>query len=167
MRKVSPLINEEVIFGLNLDDQVNRHLQQAARHVGDPSKSLLALLNARNQASDQLETLVALYKYHFYRGETGEAEDVVFQTLIKAAVQGGFDYHWESLTPESADWRDPSGAGRIYLYTLKALAFIRLRQNFMEQAAAILEAMMYIDPDDRVGASVISDLLEGARETGE
>jgi hypothetical protein len=52
----------------------------------------------------------------------------------------------------------------FYLYTLKALAFIKLRQNQLSQAQVILAMMKELDPEDRSGASVIMDLAEAMQE---
>lgn len=154
----------QVHFGFNLDPQVNDHLQQAAARVSDSERSLQALNAARRRAPDQLEVLQALYKFHFYRGDIQQAEDIVFQSLVKAALQGGFSHDWSVLDADSADWTDPRGPARSFLYSLKALAFIRLRQNDNTEAASILATLLRLDPQDQVGASVIRDLLEGVED---
>lgn len=151
----------EVHFGFGLDPAVDDQLQRAAAQVGKAEQSLLALDEARQLAPNRLEVLQAQYKFHFYRGDLHKAEDFVFQTLIKAAIQGGFNHDWSTLNAGSADWRQAHGPARFFLYALKALAFIRLRQNMPKQAREILDAMTRIDPEDRVGASVIRDLLAG------
>lgn len=154
-------IRQSVHFGFDLEPEVDAHLQQAAERVGRREDSLAALNRALRAAPDRLEVLIALYKFHFYRGELGKARDFVFQALIKASHQGGFSHHWQELTPDSAAWSDPRGPARQFLYSLKALAFIRLRENDTSDAAAILAALERLDPNDQVGADVIRDLLAG------
>jgi tetratricopeptide (TPR) repeat protein len=161
---VHPFQRDEVHFGFGIAAGVNAHLQRAATLVSHREDSLQALNDAYQAAPDQLEVLVALFKFHFYQGDTEKAERLVFEALDKASRQGGFNAEWQRLTPESADWSDPRGAGRFYLYSLKALAFIRLRQDELAKAADILETMASLDPDDLVGANVIRDLLEGMSE---
>ncbi|MCU7968890.1 MAG: hypothetical protein KZQ74_17160, partial [gamma proteobacterium symbiont of Bathyaustriella thionipta] len=124
------------------------------------NEALKALFEANRMAPEQLEVLIALYKFYFYQGEIEEAEDLVFQTLIKASLQGGFSHKWESLTPESADWYAIRGPQRIFLYSLKALAFIRLKQNDLRNSEAILDTLERLDPDDQVGAEVIRNLFD-------
>ena len=75
-------------------------------------------------------------------------------------MQGGFSHKWETLTPESADWNTLRGPERIFLYSLKALAFIRLKQNDLRNSETILDVLERLDPNDQVGAEVIWSLLD-------
>ncbi len=165
-RVVSPFDNP-VQFGFGIEATVDAHLQRAAHLVGNRDDSLAALQDAYRAAPDQVETLIAMFKLLFYQGETVQAESLVREALLKASRQGGFAADWQALDKTSADWCDPRGPGRLYLYTLKALAFIRLRQDELESASAILQAMQRIDPEDRVGADVLRDLMEGVAEERE
>lgn len=158
---IQPLVANEVIFGFNLSQEVNAYLQKAAACVSSKCDSLKALTQALKAEPDQLETLVAMYKFLFYRGDIEQAEQVVFQTLIKASLQGKFSNNWKELTPDSTDWSVTTGPARVYLYSLKALAFIRLRQNMTRDAKKILNVMARLDPQDQVGADVIRELLDG------
>jgi hypothetical protein len=158
---VCPVIKEEVLFGFNLSEEVNMHLQQAAASVSSRQDSAAALRRALQSSPEQLEALVASYKLHFYNGELEQAEAFVFQTLIKAALQGGFNHDWQQLDADSALWDEPRGPARIFLYSLKALAFIRLRQRMFRSARLILDSIARIDPQDMVGAEVIREMLEG------
>lgn len=158
---VQALFGNEVHFGFDLPPGVNFLLQQAAARLDNSEHSLQALTAARETGSDRLEVLVALYKFHFYRGDIGHARDFVFQTLVKSAHEGGFSHDWTLLEPDSGDWDDPRGPARVFLYGLKALAFIRLREYDLEDAAAILDVMQRLDPHDQTGAEVIRDLLGG------
>lgn len=159
-----PLNGDQVQFGFALDPKANAHLQRAAVLVSNRSDSLEALKDAQASAPNQLEVLVALYKFHFYRGDTEKAQDLVFQTLVKASQQGGFAHDWTRLARETADWNDPRGPGRVFLYSLKALAFIRLRQSDTDDSKSILNVLERLDPDDQIGANVIRDLLSAVKE---
>jgi hypothetical protein len=108
--------------------------------------------------------LIALYKLYFYRGFTDAAEQVVLEALSTAADSGGFDPDWNSLSPAGADWEAGEGPARVYLYSLKALSFIRLRQQDGGGAAEILAALHRLDPDDQVGAGVISELAQALED---
>lgn len=160
-------VPDEVHFGFELAPVINASLQRAAMMVASKKEALKALLEANNSAPDQLEVLIALYKFYFYQGEIEQAEDLVFQTLIKASLQGGFSHKWETLTTECADWNSLRGPERIYLYSLKALAFIRLRQEDLRNTEAILDVLEQLDPNDQVGAEVIRSLLSAIREESE
>ena len=166
---VYPLRRNAVHFGFGIAPEADAHLQQAAALVSTREASLQALNAAHRVAPDQVEVLVAMFKFHFYQGDTDTAEALVREALEKASRQGGFTREWRRLEAESADWSDPRGPGRLFLYCLKALAFIRLRQSATVEAASILDTMRRLDPTDQVGADVIRDLLdgvEGDREDG-
>jgi tetratricopeptide (TPR) repeat protein len=153
-----------VQFGFGITPEVDAHLQRAAHLVSSRKASLCALHDAYEAAPDQLETLIALFKLLFYQGETAKAASLVEEALRKAAEQGGFTNDWTQLDRHTVAWSEPRGPGRLYLYSLKALAFIRLRQDDLESARDILAAIERIDPHDLVGANVIRDLLCGLEE---
>ena len=152
-------ISKQVHFGFNLSDEVETHLQNAARSIHDNDLSLASLQQAYKSGPQQLEVLVALYKFHFYRGDINNALQIVKQALVVASCQGGFSYDWKLLDADSADWNDQLGVARFYLYSLKALAFIRLRQFHLDEAKQILDVLQRLDPQDQVGAEVIRDLF--------
>jgi hypothetical protein len=157
-------VEERVCFGRGIPRAVNALLQQAAASTGDFAAAERALLAARALAPAQLEVLIALYKLYFYNGRIGQAEEVVIETLCRAAHKGGFDPDWRRLERTSADWRDASGPARVYLYSLKALAFIRIRCNDRHGADELLATLRRLDPHDRVGAVVIGDLAAALEE---
>lgn len=161
---IHPFVRDEVHFGFDLAPDVNALLQGAASKIATRKESLKSLIEAQKSAPYQIEVLVAMYKFYFYQGETEKAEELVFQTLIKSSLLGGFNYNWLTLTADSTDWNNPRKPGRVFLYSLKALAFIRLRQHNLKDAASILEVLQRLDPDDQIGADVVRDLLSGIEE---
>lgn len=160
---VTSLVQERVVFGKNIPAPINALLQEAAGSTDNFAHAEKLLLQAKQQAPEQLPVYTALYKLYFYNGHTRKAEDVVFQSLHKAAKQGGFHYDWTTVQAQP-DWTEPDSAGRVYLYSLKALAFIRLLQNDHHGAQAVLDTLRRLDPDDVVGANVIRDLAASLAE---
>jgi hypothetical protein len=51
-------------------------------------------------------------------------------------------------------------AARFWLFTLKALAFISLRRDDRDTAAALVAQLKLLDPEDHLGASVVAKLLQ-------
>lgn len=100
----------------------------------------------------------SLYKFLVYKRRLEDAERVVRMALAEAAAQGGFDADWRRLTREGADWSGNCTAVHFYLFSLKALAFIRLRRGDLAECLALLAKLADIDPADQVGATVIADL---------
>lgn len=153
-----------VMFGPNIPAALDAVLQQAAQAYDDPARAEALLWQARSMNPAQLEVYIALYKFYFYKRRLEEAESVARDALLCAAEQGGFDGDWSALHADSADWRRPNGPERVYLYTLKALGFIRLRRMDFAGGEALLDKLAELDPDDQVGGSVLQELAAGLRE---
>lgn len=137
-------------------------LTQAAAAQGDVNRAESLLWTARALDPDCLATCFALYKFYFSKGQLARAESAARLALRTAARRGGFDADWTLADPHTADWTDTHGAAHFYLFSLKALAFIRLRMGFPVESTAILDKLAEIDPRDQVGAEVIRALASGA-----
>lgn len=155
---------ERVMFGVNIPDHINACLQQAVAASDDPLKAEGLLWQAQQMDPNQLEVYVALYKFYFYKNLLEEAQGAVFVALKKSAELGKFNADWNKLTPTSTDWFSHEPPQRLYLYALKALSFIRLRQSDVTGAENILEKLMELDPTDQVGGSVLQQLAQAMRD---
>ena len=56
-----------------------------------------------------------------------------------------------------------AGNDRLYLYSLKALGFVRLRRGNVDGATRVLDELARLDPQDQVGGSVVADMAERVR----
>lgn len=163
MGSVRPLTEQRVLFARDVPADTNHYLQQAAATPqSDRAEALLK--RAAVLSPGLLAVNVARYKFHFYRGQLAEAEAIVRETLESAAAQGGFDADWTTHTGPLAGREETESPQRYYLYALKALAFISLRQQDRARAADVLEALQRLDPVDLVGGSVIGDLMDGSAD---
>lgn len=133
--------------------------QAAAAAYGQPNRAEILLWSAQAMYPECLPIYFALYKFYFYKGRLDEAERAARFALRAAAWAGGFPAEWASLNRTTVDWTDVRGPQHFYLFSLKALAFIRLRRGARQDSLAILKKLEEIDPDDSVGASVIRDLV--------
>lgn len=156
---------EQVLFAPNIAPEVNALLQSAVHAYDDTERAESLLWQAHELDPDQLEVYIALYKFYFYKYRLDEAQQVTEQALAHAARLGGFPADWQALTPDSANWSVFDGPERIYLYSLKALGFIRLRRMDFEGGEAILNKLTELDPQDCVGGSVLLELAAGLSET--
>jgi tetratricopeptide (TPR) repeat protein len=152
-------VTERVMFARNIKPEVNNALQNAVACADDFDRAREYLYQARDIDPDQLEVYVALYKFCFYSGHFDEAESIALQALARAADNGGFERDWMLLNETSTDWNGIESPARLYLYSLKALGFIRLRKGDSVGAAEVLAILARLDPEDQVGGSVIQDLL--------
>lgn len=105
-----------------------------------------------------LPTYLCLYKIHTYQGNLHAARTMAEAGLTEAARQAGWPPHWRDWPRLAAI---PDGPGRFALYTLKALAFIALRERRLEAAGDILATLHRLDPAGAVGWPVIAALAEG------
>lgn len=158
--------DEGIVFGQQIDPEVNVYLQQAvhAHSIPDLPKAEMLLWQAQHLKPEQLEVYIALYKFYFYKNRLSEAEEVALLGLKMAAQVGGFSADWTQLTRGSASWECAQGAERIYLYTLKALGFIRLRRLEFIAGQQVLEKLSELDPLDQVGGSVIREIATAMQE---
>ena len=146
-------------FAPDLPPEVNALLQSAAASPREAASAEL-LRQAARLAPEALAVDVARYKYHCYRGELEEAERLVLGALEKAAAQGGFEADWRRLDAPPTGRDEPEHPARYYLYSLKALAFVRLRREEAAGAREALTALHRLDPEDLVGAQVVEAILE-------
>ena len=154
------MLEERVVFGRDIKPEVNACLQEAVACADDFERARALFYRARDMQPDQLEVYIALYKFCFYRGHLDEAEQVALDALQQSAQRGDFLADWSQLDDASTDWSQQEGPARVYLYSLKALAFIRLRKGQHEAARQVLAKLKQLDTDDLVGGSVIMTLAE-------
>jgi tetratricopeptide (TPR) repeat protein len=131
----------------------------ALTHDWREAESLL--LRAMNAEPDCLHVYYTLYKLYATRNRLGDAEKTALMALDVAARQANISAEWSDLTKDACDWAKVNSPQHFYLFSLKALAFIRLRQQRVEDAKCILAKLHEIDPNDSVGASVIEAYADG------
>jgi hypothetical protein len=138
-------------------------LAEAGASYRDEARTEALLRAAQNADPQSLPAHFALYKFYFYRRRLAEAEQATRAALAVAAAQGGFPADWAGLDGGSADWSAATGPARFYLFSLKALAFIRLRRGASDETDAILAKLAELDPADQVGGTVIRSLAAEVR----
>jgi tetratricopeptide (TPR) repeat protein len=159
---MNSLTSQRVLFGGEAPDVVVSLLERAMQSYADGRQAENLLWQAHRHAPNALPVYFSLYKYYFYKGELEQAELAARMALVAAAMQGGFDAVWQNLEADTCDWADHASPAHFYMFSLKALAFIRLRRGDAEESAAMLSKLAELDPDDSVGASVIRSIAQGA-----
>ncbi len=157
-------LEERVLFSPDVPAAVNQLLQAGvlANHADKPRAEQL-FKQAQQLDANCLQTYFALYKFYFYQGRLREAEGEVLAGLRAAASLGGFAEDCAVLAEQGHDMYF-SEPGLFYLYTLKALAFIKLRLEQDAEAERILGILRRLDPEDRSGGSVIMQLAQALQE---
>jgi hypothetical protein len=156
-------IEERVLFSPNIPMEVNKLLQAAvAASSVDQNQAETLFLQAQALDSHCLQTYFALYKFYFFQKRLDDAERIVLAGLEESAKQGGFPSDYRRLVGNLQKWNLYANESTLfYLYTLKALAFIKLRLGFTMDAQLVLSHLQQLDPEDLSGASVIMDLAAG------
>lgn len=134
----------------------------AAVESADWRESESLLLRAQAADPQCLHVYYTLYKLYFRHQRLGDAERTACLALDAAARQTGIPADWRLLHPASCDWGRVDAPQHFYLFSLKALAFIYLRQQRIEEAVAVIAKLRELDPRDSVGASVIGSYADGA-----
>ena len=147
-----------VAIGFAAPPRIDAMLRQAADNYGDTKTAEFLLWTALKTDPECLGSYFSLYKFYFYKRMLPDAEEVALLALETAARQGGFSPDWTQLDAQTCDWRRVDAPQHFYLFTLKALAFMRLRLGRSEESHALLAKLYELDPLDTVGASVIRDL---------
>ncbi len=149
-----------IISAEDFPPRIAGYLSAAAlTHDWREAESLL--LRAQAAAPDCLHVYYTLYKLYATRNRLGDAEKTALMALDEAARQAEISSEWETLSRQSCDWQRVNSPQHFYLFSLKALAFIRLRQQRLADARTILNKLAEIDLDDSVGASVIRAYADG------
>jgi len=159
-------VDERVLFSPDIPAEVNQLLQAAvAASPVNPSRAESLFLQAQALDNRCLQTYFALYKFYFFQKRLVEAERTVIAGLEESARQGGFPSDYRRLAQNRQKWNlYANDITLFYLYTLKALAFIKLRQGYEIDARLVLSHLQQLDPEDLSGASVIMDLAAGVDE---
>lgn len=134
----------------------------AAASANDWREAESLLWRAQAADADCLQVYYTLYKFYFNHKRLSDAERATCLALDAAARQAGIEADWRLQKKDSCDWSVVSSPQHFYLFSMKALAFIRLRQLRDADAALILAKLREIDPHDSVGASVIESYAVGA-----
>jgi tetratricopeptide (TPR) repeat protein len=149
---------DAINFG-DLPEEIDALLQQGvAVYRRDYAQADRLFRQALEAAPAELPTYFCLYKIHTYQGHLDEAQLAAERGLREAATQAGWSADWRQWQPEPVV---PDGPGRFALYTLKALAFIHLRQDNRPLANQMLAALRRLDPSGAVGWPVVEALAEG------
>lgn len=152
-----------VAIGFAAPPAIDEKLREAASCYDDTERAEELLWTALKADPNCLGSYFSLYKFYFYKRRLNEAEGVALLGLGTAAKLGGFTSDWTRLDANTVDWRRVDAPQHFFLFTLKALAFMRLRLGYAEESHALLAKLAELDPNDSVGASVIRDLAAAQR----
>jgi tetratricopeptide (TPR) repeat protein len=148
------------LFGGEVPPQA-KALVEEARLAENPERALALLWTAQVCAPECPSLYYLLYKFYARHADFEHAEEAALKGLDVASEQAHLPDDWRTVTSDMADFLSP-GPARFWLFTLKALAFIRLRRKDPESARLYLDKVHELDPQGGTGADVIESLLRGS-----
>ena len=151
--------SSDELFGGEVPPQAKALIEQA-RLATTPERALALLWTAQVCAPSCPSLYYLLYKFYAREGDFDQAEQAALRGLDVAAEQAHLPDDWRTVTADMARFLEP-GPARFWLFTLKALAFIRLRLKDVESAKLYLSKVQELDPQGGTGASVIEALIKG------
>lgn len=121
-----------------------------------PAEALALLERARAAAPVHPAPLVALYRFYFYGHQLAQAQTVgeAALAIARTALGPGF-----GAIPPTREQVRYDAAVRFYLFTLKGLAHLQLRQGARQAARARLAELRWLDPDDVMGGALLAHVL--------
>lgn len=152
--------SSDTYFGGDVTPAARRMLDRIATAPVSEVESLL--WTAQATSPECLPVYYLLYKFHASKRQFDLAERAARAGLSQAARQAGLPGDWQSVEPGAGDFGN-TGPARFWLFTLKALSFILLRQQRPDEAAAALAKIRLLHADAGLGDDVIAALLDGSR----
>lgn len=135
-------------------------LAQADRAYQEPRRAEMHLRRALAIAPDHIEVWVALYRFHFYSGELEQALPWAERCIERTARELGLGPGWRDVKADGRDFSDFDAVKpRFFLFALKAWGYLQMRLGNVAQGRAAVEKLLELDPQDRVGAGVLIEVL--------
>lgn len=151
----------DALLGAGLPTQAERHLILAGLAYHREAEALGHLHEAAALAPNHAAVLIALYRFHFYKGRLEEALRIARLCLDKAARENSLTADWRQVQPEDANFDDIAAVlPRFFLFSLKGYAYLHMRLGNHAEGHAAVTKLLELDPADRIGARVLLGILE-------
>ncbi len=153
------------VLGAGIPPEAEQHLKEAGRAFAQDEVAEWHLRKARDIAPDHAAILIAFYRYYFYKGRLDEALELARTCRVKAAVDMGLAPQliddWRQVTRNDAVFDSYDAVlARFYLFTLKGYAYLQMRLGNFEEGRDAVMKLLELDPSDKIGATVLLDVLQ-------
>jgi tetratricopeptide (TPR) repeat protein len=150
----------ELYFDDPITPEVEKLIAAAANSYGSEESEAL-LLNAYALAPQQLSVLVSLYRYYFYQHRLEDALLVGESAMAIAGQRLAFPESWVHLQTGNVGEGVMCSMGlvRFYLMVLKATGYLNLRLGRYATGQAMLEKLVEMDSQDRLGGKALLDVI--------
>ncbi len=145
---------------------VQQLIAQAATLWQQPQQAEALLRQAAELAPNDLDVLIARYRFYFYRTQLHEAVQVAEECLDRLSQQLQLPTDWRQLAaPNGVDFSDLERPDlRCYLFSLKAWGYLKLRLGELDAGRVALDQVRCLDPHDRIGSGVLIGVLDAPPE---
>ncbi len=150
---------EMLYFQEDSSSEVESLLLQAANNYGHESEKIL--MQALSLSPENISVLVGLYRFYYYQHRYEDALNIAGIVMDVVGSKIKFPKNWSQI--QSNDVVTAVGFSftlvRLYFFALKAAGYVCLRLNRFEQGKAMLEKVVAMDSEDRIGAQLLLDVL--------
>ena len=146
-------------FDATVPPDIQALLADADAAYSDPHRAERAFQAALAIAPDNLGLRIATYTFYFYANRLAEALPHAEVCLTLIARTLGVAEDWRQVGPGDAEFTGFVGPQRTYLKTLVAIGYCRARLGNLEGAEAILRHAAGLDPEDRVNAARLANVV--------
>ena len=149
---------EKMYFDENLPDEVEVLIKRASGDY-EHGEAEMPLLRAYYLAPKSLSVLVALYRFYYYQHRYQDALHAADLAMEVVAGRLNFPDSWQDLDMDYLGFgvMQSMTLVRFYLMTLKGAGYLNLRQGDMDLGISMLEKVLEVDSEDRLG---VADLLK-------
>lgn len=146
-------------FKADIPEEILASLGGAEAAYSRPDEAESALTAAVERMPDNLGLRIAVYTFYFYAGRMRDAIPHAQACLAMAADALGIPRDWRQVGPDSAAFSGFERPQRVYLKSLVALGYCRARLGELEAGEEILRKAASLDPQDRVKAARLADVV--------
>lgn len=124
------------------------------------------LLKACFLEPKSLTVIVALYRYYFYQHKYKDALVAAFRAMQVAAERVELEDSWQKLNIKALGYSAMRSMElvRFYLLALKSAGYLNLRLGAHEEGVSMLEKVVELDKDDRLGALALLKTVKEAQQ---
>jgi tetratricopeptide (TPR) repeat protein len=145
---------------LYFDEPMAAEVEQLLKHAAENYGEGLAensLLKAFFMAPENLSVLVALYRFYYYQHRYPEAINIAWRAMAVIAPQIEFPAEWRaiSMIDLANGVLHSFTMVRFYLLALKGAAYLQLRLGNIRDGVDMLNKVIELDDNDRLGARVL------------
>lgn len=151
---------ENLYFEETLPPKAWDLIQQAGDAYGK-GEAEQPLQEALRLAPKSLNVLVAVYRFYYYQHRLQDALEIARQALAITARRLAIPLEWQLLEERHVEVKpDAMALLRFHLFSLKAEAYLLLRLGRKAEARAILEKLLALDGNNRLGARQLLEVIE-------